>query len=226
MDCQESKSLISAYIDEQLEPAKQAELKQHFAECQECQATVRAEQDFRDFARDIYRGEKAPVQLRARVRKRLASGETKSGLFAAIFTKPRWIAATALTALLLSFVGIQIYKMGGAAEGSGVFHVQDLYGRVECIGCYYTEIANAQSHCSDFGHTLALLTDTRDVYSFIPNEKSIEIQPDLMHTQIKITGWVFYQANFIEIENYSVEEPAVAFLAVENFRSYPEGLSF
>lgn len=221
MDCKDSKSLITAYVDEQLEPAEQADLQQHLARCHRCRSASEAEEGFRDIIREVYAAEKAPTRLRANIRKRLAVGENRFGFLSGILTRPRLIAAMALTILVASIVGVQIYKNGLKLSGAGIVRVSDLYGSVECIGCYYAETSNLQNYCEDFGHSLALLTDTRDVYSFMPNEKSVEILPDLMHTEVKITGWVFYQANFIEIEKYEFAEPSVAMLDLAMMPSIP-----
>ena len=63
----------------------------------------------------------------------------------------------------------------------------------------------------------AIMAENKEVYSFIPNEKSAELKEEFVDSVIRVSGWVYYQSNFIEIESYEIVESDVASIYPSKF---------
>ena len=213
MDCTECKNYVSAFVDGELDQKTLDELNQHISHCDDCQAAVQAERRIKNLLIDSYHPEKAPFTLRAGVRQELAKKGAKANFFQLLIARPVAALITTLVVIFLLTVVYQIYRSGQISEQWAENNKVHLHGHIDCINCYLAKHDHAKNYCSEYGHYYGLITDTGEIYSFVQNELSNEIQshPEYAHNDVKIDGWVFHQANFIEIDNYQILGQTLAF---------------
>lgn len=206
MNCDEIRNKISGYVDGELPEEEVTILDEHLETCPECQLQLESERETRTIFVQAYTHAKAPVKLRSKIRKSLARDDKAFGILSLIIGQPKAIAAVAFGVILVCAVSIQAYRMLHTSSSvMNVMHIQDMHAKIECIGCHYAEESLAtKSYCEEYGHTPAIMTDNHDIFSLIPNDKSKEFAEFALHSSIMITGWMYYQANFIEIEDYQL----------------------
>lgn len=209
MNCTETKKNITAFLDGEMNPDQGQEIQQHLSECESCRMESESDREAKALFQKVAIQYRAPANLRKRIRKAIAAENRQSGYLSIFISEPRAIAAAILTILIAAFVGIQVYKYMMPQTQFGVSYVEDLKANIQCIGCYYEVSQNAEKYCQQYGHSPAIMTDNMEVYSFIPNVKSTELVEHL-EAEVKINGWVFYQSNFIEVEDYELIDSTVA----------------
>jgi len=212
MDCTECKKNISALVDGELDQSILLKMNQHLSQCEECQTLIQAEKRVKNLLIESYHPEKAPFALHAGIRQQFAKKSVKVGLFQALFARPIAALMTTLVILLMVTVVYQTYRSGQLSKQLTDNYKTHLHGHIDCISCFLAQTEHTENHCSEYGHYYGLITDTGEIYSFVSNELSNEIQThsEYAHQDVELTGWVFHQANFIEIENYQIINQTIA----------------
>ncbi len=115
-DHPEPRDLLAAYVDGALDPATQATLAAHLAECIECQADVAVQQEVKSLLALALEPAAVPADLAARVRGQVYGPALRPVAIRPRFTLPNlrgWFAVPALAAiLLLTMVGMSLAHMG------------------------------------------------------------------------------------------------------------------
>jgi len=103
MQCQESKKILDAYVDNEVDVVQSAAFEEHLAGCPECTQTLESRRSLRDAVQNADLRYAAPPELVKSVRQQLRLPEEKSAL-------PKWnwfrgaawgfAAATAMFALV------------------------------------------------------------------------------------------------------------------------------
>ena len=206
MDCTECKNYVSPYVDNELGHDTVNEVEQHLSDCEDCETLVQAEKRIKTLLSDSYHPEKAPFSLRAGIRQQLAKQNEKPGWYRVLITKPVALLATSIVMLVMVSLVYQIYHSDKIAEQLADNYKVQLRGQLDCINCYLSRTENMEDFCLEYGHYFGLITDTKEIFSFISNDLSRELQEHIEYAlnEIEITGWLFHKANFIEIEEYRV----------------------
>ncbi len=212
MNCKNCENYVSAYIDGELEENLVTEFEQHISECANCQTLFQAEKRMKQIVVEFYHPEKAPFSLRSGVRRDLSKQHAKVGFFRALLVKPAALIATVVVLLMIVSVAYQVYRTGQISEQLAVNYKEQIHGKIDCINCYLANTEYAHKFCAEYGHYLGLITDTGEIYSFIPNKMSRELQnhEEYAHNKVEITGFVYHNANFIEVENFKILGQTVA----------------
>jgi len=108
--------LLAAYVDGALDPATQAALTTHLAECADCQADVAAQQEVKSLLAPARASAVVPADLAARVRGQVYGPALRPVALRPRFAWPNlrgWFAVPALAALLLLvMVGMSVAQVG------------------------------------------------------------------------------------------------------------------
>ncbi|MCH8127768.1 zf-HC2 domain-containing protein [candidate division KSB1 bacterium] len=217
MNCKEIKSHISSFIDGQLEHDLEHQTQAHLSECELCRLAFESDSEMKFLFQESVYAHEAPSKLKRKIRKAISKDSRKETFLFGFFNQPRLTVAAVLTVMVSAFLGIQGYKMMTPVNHFDVSYVENLSGHIECIGCYYTQYQNAENFCAKHGHSPAIMAENKEVYSFIPNEKSAELKEEFVDSVIRVSGWVYYQSNFIEIESYEIVESDVASIYPSKF---------
>ena len=96
MKCEEIRHFIDAYLDGELDSARQIEVEQHLTNCPSCRSLLEERQAFRAFFVAAVSDYKAPPQLEAKVLAAVRQVPTRRKV--SLWQQP-WIYATAVVAL-------------------------------------------------------------------------------------------------------------------------------
>ncbi len=210
MNCKETKIHISSFIDGQLEHELEHQIQAHLSECELCRLAFESSSEMKFLFQEAVYTHKSPGKLKRKIRKAISKDNRKETFPFGFFSQPRLAVAAVLTVLVSAFLGFQSHKIIKPVSYFDVSYVENLSGHIECIGCYYTQYQNSENFCDKYGHSSAIMAENKEVYSFIPNEKSAELKQKFVDSEIRVSGWVYYQSNFIEIESYKIVESDVA----------------
>ena len=215
MDCNDYKNYVSAFHDGELDHNLKNEFEQHLESCSECRLLLNAEGRIKELVKDSYRPEKAPFSLRANIRQEIAKKQKKASLINLFQARPFTSLATVLAFVVIFFLSFQLYQKN---DGSKDLSKVEIAGQIECVSCYLSESEHLDNYCDHYGHELGFVSSSNEVFSFLPNELSHKLQAKMeyIHTEAKLTGWIFHQANFIELEEYQIIGQAVASNSIES----------
>jgi anti-sigma factor (TIGR02949 family) len=128
VSCEMTHSILHGYLDGELDAARAADFERHLVSCEECVATLEAQESLRSTIRDANLYERAPATLRKRM---LAANETGAGVVtpasstehgAAVdrvvpIRRPVWrwlaVAATFLLAVLIGSQFLSVRQPAG-----------------------------------------------------------------------------------------------------------------
>jgi anti-sigma factor (TIGR02949 family) len=68
IDCKEAERRLHRYLDRELTEEEAAEVRQHLSMCDNCRARFRFEDGLRRVVRRVGQAERAPAELRERIR--------------------------------------------------------------------------------------------------------------------------------------------------------------
>ena len=132
MSCQETRALLHAFFDDELDPVRSLSVQSHLDACPDCARDIAAQRSLRAALRDEALYFRSPEGFESRVRAALGSRgaiERRAGRLGAVGALLRmrwaWLPAGAAAALLAVTV-ITIGRFGAPAEGP---RADDLLGR-------------------------------------------------------------------------------------------------
>lgn len=99
MACEQSKPLLHAYLDGELDAAGMAGFEQHLEACPDCTATLASEQELRRSLQEAELYERAPESLRKKVRAASSNVPTRASAHPGAW---RWLAVA--TALIIAMI--------------------------------------------------------------------------------------------------------------------------
>ena len=165
---------------------------------------------------------RAPLQLRMDIRRRLEALQIPRGLWAkrlVLFSiRPATVyavAATLMLALVGAWTGGMSYQSGKTAtpESPRTLTVsnmapiqlmaqvrQTVVGQIVCLGCEL-EALNITDE-----HQIGLRTEDGSLWRFVRSQSVEELMADRNNVthQVRITGTLFNNARFIDVEDYTV----------------------
>jgi mycothiol system anti-sigma-R factor len=209
MDCNDCKNYVSAFLDGELDHNLKIVFEQHLETCTECQLLLKAENRVKQLLKDSYHPEKAPFSLRANIRQEISKKQERTGFFNVFLARPATSLVSAFAVMVLIFLSFQMFQTDDKTIDLSKVEIA---GQIECISCYLAEHEHLDNCCDQYGHELGFVTSSNEVFSFFPNEVSYELhnKMEYIHSEAKLTGWIFHQANIIELEKYQIIGQAVA----------------
>lgn len=209
MDCTDCKKYVSAFLDGELDEHLTEEFKLHLQTCHECRLLLNAERRVMELLKNSYHPEKAPFSFRALMRQEIDKKKKKIGFWGLISARPITGLVSAFAVLVILFLSVQVFLTNDRETDLSKV---EMAGHIECISCYLAEHEHIKSYCDHYGHEMGFVSASNEIFSFFPNEVSNELKSKMeyIHSEAKLTGWIFHQANFIEVENYQIIGQAVA----------------
>ena len=212
--CEVVRPLLSAFVDGELGEEEMEAVRRHLSVCRGCAALYEAEKQTKAILAEGYPKEFAPFELRSRIRRELdqAAGARQERPRSRRVWRPVWAFASAMAIILVAWLGFRalVVERGAMANGN-VAHLVKIHGTIDCVNCYLARKYHVENYCKQFGHEPAFFADGGEIYHLVPNDLSARVQKDprLMHTGVEISGWVFFQANAVELESIRPMEAVV-----------------
>jgi hypothetical protein len=114
-----------------------------------------------------------------------------------------------ILAFALVFVAVAAYAQD-AFKARELKDRNEYAGKIVCIGCWLqNQDGGADSQCTLHSkHAQGLLAEDGTLWTFVNNTKGHKIQTDkkLLGKQVKIVGWKFPKAQYIEISRYGLKD--------------------
>jgi anti-sigma factor RsiW len=120
MQCQESKKILDAYVDNEVDVLQSVALEEHLAECPDCTKTIESRRTLKSAIQNADLRYTAPPELVSAVRKELRMGEEKR-------TSARWLGFNwlRLKDLSLGFAGATVAFLLAASILGFWFHTPE-----------------------------------------------------------------------------------------------------
>lgn len=223
--CEQMETLITAYIDQELEKKAAANVEDHLEACAPCRERYEAEAEVKRMLRERVQPVSAPPELRARIRRRLqrdtqANRSVWEALRSYFALRPAASIAVAIALLVLVIVPSYLAFVHnpfteGAQVASAEGQVVDLFGEIVCVDCAVmlrahvsdeSTIARVKQEHDRGLHHPGLMTAKGEIYNFLHTGKGLELLQVPSHggEKVKIHGVVFPQSRLIEVRSYQI----------------------
>lgn len=215
-ECYEFQTLITSYIDNELEVAQKNKVELHLEKCPDCQKSYSEELKVKKLIKERTSIFAAPAYLRDRIRHQLVRGSSKPGfgeLVQSLFTY-RPLPASLALAVIMFLVLFPTYRMidSGAVQLDGrsaAFDISEpgeLRGEIICLDCeFLSKTGHAFTHDS-MTHRPALKTADNIVWTFLHTDDNQEVLHNhkFLHKKAVVTGILFKKAHYVEVQEYKL----------------------
>lgn len=209
--CEQFEPLITGLIDNALTEDEQQKVKHHLEECDSCVSAYEAQNLLKKQLQTHYHAEKAPVYLRARIRRDISNTRTWPGFFESlvtVFTTYKVKSALATVALVLLVAvpyGQQFFQDSGESVKSKRQPIM-LVGQALCVDCEVIKTAeHIPEHTDD--HRLGLRDRSGRIWNIInaSEGKKLVHEFSLINKSIKIEGYALPGAfsNNIDVQRFT-----------------------
>ena len=212
-NCGDIAPLLTGFIDGEINETEKILVQEHLKYCSHCAKVVETEQAIKKLVKKQYRFEKAPVQLRSRIRRMLADERHIAGFFemlAEAFALHKIKGGLAIAALAVLMVLPYIKQNAFFANAGQNFvasnnghHYISFEGEVICLDCEVLQRANkVAQHTPD--HRIGIKTADGRVWNIMATTvgKKILHDGDLIHKKIKIEGVSFPNELYLDVEKF------------------------
>lgn len=143
MECDEARPRLDAYVDSELGPAEQADLRRHIASCAECGPEAAALERLRAGIREAAPVYRAPAALRSQIRSAL---RREAGGGPAMARAPGWLAFAASILLAVAVGSGGTWLMTGERQQDAIAdEVIDSHLR-SLLADHLTDVASTDKH--------------------------------------------------------------------------------
>jgi len=214
INCQEN---ITPYIDDELNEKTKEEVRAHLDICEKCSNFYKSEYALKSFLQRKLNKISAPYDLKQSVKENIQSNfQFKRNIVLKKkiipFIRPLINYAVAAV-LVISIISLLMNKPWQEVNLSKILLPDDftyvsknenkitLVGTVICVCCEMRKLGGHPG-CNKFGHTYGLKTDNGVLWTFMKNDKGMKVidHNELIGTRAKVTGWFFFNSNYIDLE--------------------------
>jgi len=219
MNCMQCQENITPYIDNELDEKTKKEVTAHLDICEKCSSFYKSEYLLKSFVQKRLSKISAPDDLKESIRKSIRSDFSfKQNLFFRKKILPyfRPIIAYAAAAVLVVFIAtylmsklwqqkdVDLSKILLPDDFTYVSESENkiaLTGTIVCVCCEMKKYGGHPA-CKKFGHTYGLKTDNGVLWTIMKNDKGMKVidHNELIGARAKITGWFFFNSNYIDLE--------------------------
>lgn len=214
-ECSDYASLITAFIDHELDESEKQNVESHLKVCGPCNNSYLHEMRIKQVVNKRLKTLNAPEYLFQRIHRQLFSDEKKPSFFKLVqtlfFYRP--LAASMAVAALILIATFPTYLLSinrnSSAQRLVTFLEQngeaiELQGQIICIDC---ELPHRDAH-NRTPHTLAHRTGIRcsanQIWSFLDTHDHQELLHDHKYLQKKVlvSGIAYQNAHYVYVKNY------------------------
>jgi mycothiol system anti-sigma-R factor len=203
--CKQIQEQIAGYLDRELEPAQANTVSRHLLDCPGCAEEMNVQQKMKELVREHAPHLAAPAHVRAEVRRRLHQEIPGFGfcrqLQQLFQRKPLPALAAAVMLMLLSGVATYSFLPKPIQFGREAFVTGSIEGEIICIDCDLLDLLKT-AYIHDATHRLGVRCADGHIWSIISSEKSKTLSVN-MHRQVRITGRLFANMQYIEVGEFS-----------------------
>jgi len=206
--CKQIQEQLAGYVDRELEPGQANTVSRHLQDCPGCAEEANAQQSMKNLVHEKSPRLAAPAHLRAEIRRRLDQENSGFSFWAqlrqlfVLYPAPALATAVALiflSGLLTYFAFPQTSPLAGSAEP---FTTGSIEGEIICIDCDLLALVKA-AYVHDTTHRVGVRCKDGHLWSILRSEKSQELSGQ-MHRQVRISGNLFENAQYVKISEFSV----------------------
>lgn len=203
---------LAAFVDDELDDHDKETLKQQLAEDEALQHVLDAQLQIKEVVNRSTGLEKAPVHLRARIRRQLDEIERVPGFLEQLADVFKMHTAKSLfaTAVLLAVVLFPWVSSGisPVASQSNIITAkfQVVQGKIICIDCDQLHAANIENVQHTDLHRAGLKTSDGLIWEFLDTGKGSELLHDFSRAShsYEIEGYVFSDNRVLNVTSYKL----------------------
>ncbi|KAA3662930.1 MAG: hypothetical protein DWQ10_01290 [Calditrichaeota bacterium] len=201
---------LAAYVDRELLEDEQESLSQKFEHDKSLREMLEVQQSIKVRVKDNVQLEKAPVHLRARIRRKLVELENIPGFVAQITEIFRMHTTKSLmaTAFLLTIIIYPWFSKGlpqHVPSNPGITATyQVVQGKIICIDCEQLHSAHIKAIKHSNLHRAGLKTANGDIWEFLDYAKGSELLHDFSRANktYQVEGYVFSNNQILNVTSY------------------------
>lgn len=209
-DCNYFSSLITGYIDGELNTSDSNEVKSHLDVCSECKEHYLDEKRVKSIIKEKMPIIKAPVALQRRIRHQLIRNGNKPGFWQLVHSlfAYRPFAASFALAVIICLVFFPTFQMLGNSTGADTYSEQantyaELKGEIICLDCEYLSQNPENVNPDPTVHRAGIKTDDNHIWTFVNSKpyRNLLHNQKLLSKKARVTGFLFRNARYIYVKD-------------------------
>jgi len=204
-DCSKFGSLITGYVDRELDKSDRKNVKTHLADCPNCKQDYLDELKIKRTVKERLPIYETPVSLQRRIRRQIARSEAKPGfwqLLHPIFVY-RPLAASVSMAIIAFLMFVPIYQeFGYQNDALSTSRDVELSGQIVCLDCDVFSKDNIESAV----HRAGIMTEDQRIWTFVNASKLSDVlhRENLTGRKARVSGDLFPGARYIYVKKYEL----------------------
>jgi mycothiol system anti-sigma-R factor len=207
--CSKYASLITGYIDGELNAEQKQETKAHLADCPECESAYLSELRVKKTIKQRLPIYEAPITLQRRIRRQIASSESKPGLrqlLHPIFVY-RPLSASLSLAFLMLLILVPIYQQFRYQHDAfSTSRNVEVNGEIVCLDCEVFSKEGESEVPHEGVHRAGIMTEDQRIWTFVnaPALESVLHSRESNPKKARIIGDLFPNARYMYVKNYEL----------------------
>lgn len=216
-DCHQYATLITGFIDGELDEETGHLVKQHLNECQRCHENYAQEQQIKRLVSERVQMQRAPAYLQNRIRRQLIREGDRPGFFEIVRSLfvYRPVAASLTLAIIGVLVVLPMYLWSSASQSHlDVPHLAteetaltgELIGEVFCLDCEFLARYSANLQHDPQTHRPALRCQDGIIWTCLQSKTTQRLfqEPNAFKKKTVVSGVLFTKSHYVIVEDYEL----------------------
>lgn len=211
-DCHQYASLITGFIDDELDPETRQLVKEHLNECQWCNENYAREKQIKRIVSERVKIQKVPGYLHNRIRRQLIREGDRPGFFdimRSLFVY-RPMAASLTMAVVAVLIIMPMYLWSTSTQSfSGTKEsalTGELTGEVFCLDCEFLSRYVTNVKHDPQTHRAALRCQDGIIWTCLQSNETQRLfeDPNAYKKKTLVSGVLFTKSHYVIVEDYEL----------------------
>jgi len=211
-DCDQYASLITGFIDGELDAETGHLVKQHLNECQRCNEDYVQEKQIKSLLSERIELQKAPIYLQNRIRRKLVRDGERPGFFEIV--RSLFVHQPVAASLALAVVGVLVVlPMYFWNSSAGPYFgpeettlTGELTGEVFCLDCVFLSRYVTNVKHDPKTHRPALRCQDGIIWTCLQSKTTQRLfeEPNAFKKKTVVSGVLFTKSHYVIVEDYKL----------------------
>ncbi len=201
LDKTEIKSLITGYIDGELNEVDVKKVKELLENSKEFKNLYEAEMEIKGLVTQRVQKGKAPVELKRRIKRQISRQNGRPGFAQLVSELFEFRPMTSSFAMAAIAILILLPNLSKLSSPNAVEFMQ-ISGEVVCLDCnILSKHIDVPEH-TDQVHRPGIRGDDGSIWTIIQNSQGLNVDMSFLRKKIQISGLAFNELRYIKVEEY------------------------